>query len=88
MTGPRRAGGERPDRRTGSRPPADAGRYFAATDPVGASGIEYAGEFDRGTRGVRLRHLDTEAVKSPTPNTGGRHAHARHRLTGAYPGVV
>ena len=50
--------------------PSDAGQYFA-TDPVGASGIEYAGEFDlRGTRGVRTRHLDTEAVEVADPKHG------------------
>lgn len=50
--------------------PPDRGQYFP-TDPVGASGMELAGEFDlRGQRGVRTRHLDTETVDVSDPQHG------------------
>lgn len=48
----------------------DRGRYLP-NDLVGASGLEYAMEFDlRGSRGVRTRHLDTGEVETTPPSDG------------------
>ncbi|MBX3385473.1 MAG: hypothetical protein KF768_02775 [Phycisphaeraceae bacterium] len=48
----------------------DRGRYLP-NDLVGAAGLEYALEFDlRGSRGVRVRHLDTGEVETTEPIDG------------------